>query len=189
MNANPGYFERHRLSVDDYHRMSEAGILAPDARVELINGEIIDMAPIGPMHLGITDQLTQTFVMALGKRAIVRTQGSVVLENFSEPEPDLLLLRPRKDFYKHAVAGPADVLLLIEVSESSLRYDTNVKLPLYASTGIPEVWIVDIKAGRLRRFAEPVDAQWQFEDSPDALDAVVPQLCPDVSLDLTDLFE
>jgi Uma2 family endonuclease len=137
---------RHRISVHDYHRMAEVGVLAPDARVELIEGEIIDMAPIGKDHQSIVDQLTRALVRAVEDRTIVRVQGSVRLSEWTEPEPDLVLLAPRADFYRSEFASGADALLVIEVSDTTLRYDHDVKVPLYARHGVPEVWIVDVNA-------------------------------------------
>lgn len=136
---------RHRLSVDDYHRMAEAGILGEDDRVELIDGELIDMAPIGQDHIASVNGLTSVLVMARGDRAIVSVQNPARLDRFSEPQPDVTLFRPRADNYRTgAPPGPADILLLVEVADSSLRYDRAVKLPLYARAGIGEVWIVDL---------------------------------------------
>ena len=114
---------RHRITVDEYHRMGELGILAPDARVELIEGEIFDMAPIGKDHLSVVDQLTKLLVLAVGDAAIVRIQGSVRLSQITEPEPDVVLLKPRADFYRSRFALGTDTLLVIEVAESSLRHE------------------------------------------------------------------
>src|SRR5690606_16285512 len=141
--------KRHRITADEYHRMAEVGLLAPDARVELIEGEIIEMAPIGKEHTSVVDQLTRLFVRAVGDDAIVRVQGSVRLGSISEPEPDLVLLRPRTDFYRNQFANAPDILLVIEVSDTTLRYDREVKVPLYARHGVPETWIVDLPHQRL----------------------------------------
>jgi len=161
---------------------------AHDARIELINGEIINMAPIGNQHMSVVDQLTKRLVIGAGDDAIVRVQGSVRLDNFSEPEPDLLLLRPRSDFYANASAGPDDVMLLIEASESSLRYDREVKLPLYSHAGIPEVWIVDINAKQLTRYSNPSDGRWINQDSPSDLDHLSPETLNHITFDLSQLF-
>jgi Uma2 family endonuclease len=152
---------RHRITVDEYHRMAEVGLLAPDARVELIDGEIIDMAPIGRVHASVVDQLTRIFVRAVGDEAIVRVQGSVRLGRMSEPEPDLVLLRPRADFYRSEFATAADVLLVVEVSDSTLRYDRDVKVPLYARQAVPEAWIVDLQDDRLLVYGEPSAGQYR----------------------------
>ncbi len=152
---NAPLLKRHRLTVDDYGRMGEAGVFAPDARVELIDGEVIDMAPIGTRHAAAVTRLDRLLQRAVGDQAIVRSQNPLRLGDRSEPEPDLLLLVPRTDFYAsgHPVAG--DVLLLIEVADSSVRYDREIKLPLYARHGITEVWLVDLEAGMLRFFRGP----------------------------------
>ncbi|MDP9436953.1 MAG: Uma2 family endonuclease [Actinomycetota bacterium] len=137
----------HRFTVDEYHRMAETGLLAPDARVELIEGEVIDVPPIGPPHASVVDRLTRLLVLGLAESAIVRVQGPVRLSDISEPQPDLTVLAPRADFYALATPRPEDVLLAVEVSASSLRFDTQVKLPLYARSGVPAVWLVDVGAG------------------------------------------
>ncbi len=142
---------RHRLTVADYYRMGEAGVFAPNARVELIEGEVIDMAPIGTRHAATVARLNRAASMAVGTKAIVSVQNPLRLGELSEPEPDLMLLKPRADFYADAHPTAADVLLLIEVADTSARYDREIKLPLYARHGVPEVWIVDLEA-RLLRF-------------------------------------
>jgi Uma2 family endonuclease len=147
---------RHKLTVDDYHRMAEAGILGEDDRVELIDGEIIDMAPIGQDHAATVNKLNRALVMAFGDRAIVSVQNPVRLNRFNEPQPDFAVFRPRDDFY---AAGErptaAETLLVIEVADSSLRYDRTVKLPLYARSGIVEVWIVDLRHRRVDVHCSP----------------------------------
>jgi Uma2 family endonuclease len=152
---------RHRLTVHDYHRMAETGVLAPDARVELIEGEIIDMAPLGKDHLSVVDQLTRLLVRAVGDAAIVRVQGSVRLSQITEPEPDLVLLKPRADFYRSRFATGDDMLLVVEVSESSLRYDRDVKVPLYARHGIPEAWIFDLQNNQLLVYGALADGEYR----------------------------
>ena len=137
---------RHKLTVDDYHRMAEAGILAEDDRVELIDGELLDMAPIGQDHAATGNKLTRDLVMAFGDRAIVSVQNPLRLDRLNEPQPDFAVFRPRADFYATGERpGPADTLLVIEVADTSLRYDRSVKLPLYARSGIAELWIVDLR--------------------------------------------
>jgi len=148
----------HRLvTVEKYHRMAELGILAPGSRVELIEGEIIDMAPIGISHNCAVDRLTHWLVTAVGNRAIARIQGSFRLSDITEPQPDVILLKPHEDFYASKFAAGDDTLLVVEVSDTTLRYDRNVKVPLYARHGIPEVWIVDLENGRLHSFRQLVN--------------------------------
>ncbi len=117
---------RHRFNVADYHRMGEAGILNEDDRVELIDGEIIEMTPIGSPHGGRVKQLNYLLTRAVGEEAIIAAQDPVILGDRSEPEPDLALLRPRADFYKESHPQPDDVLLLIEVADTSLEKDCQV---------------------------------------------------------------
>jgi Uma2 family endonuclease len=148
----PAVLQRHRLTVDEYYRMGQAGVFAPDARVELIEGEVIDMAPIGTRHASAVKKLNALLSAAAQGRAIVAVQDPLRLSDASEPEPDLMLLRPRADFYAQAHPGPADVLLLIEVSDSTAAYDRSVKLDLYARHRVAEVWIVDLDSNVVRFF-------------------------------------
>ncbi|MEI6444510.1 MAG: Uma2 family endonuclease [Nostocales cyanobacterium ELA583] len=133
-----------RLNVSQYHQMSEAGILSENDKVELINGEIIEMSPIGRRHAACVDRINRLFSNILGIKVIVRVKNPIILNNLSEPEPDIALLQPRADFYESGHPQPQDIFLLIEVADSSLEYDKDVKIPLYASSGISEVWLVDI---------------------------------------------
>jgi Uma2 family endonuclease len=151
------------FTVDDYHRMAEVGILGPEDRVELIEGEIVQVSPIGSRHAATVDGITEMFVPAFLKRAIVRVQGPVRLSNFTEPEPDVILLRYRPDRYKTAMAGPDDTLLVAEVSDTSLRYDQQVKLPIYAAARIPEVWIVNLQDDTLLVFRNPAGRTYATE--------------------------
>jgi Uma2 family endonuclease len=155
------WVKRHKLDVREYYRMGEAGIFEPGERVELIEGEIIDMAPIGSEHSGTVTGLTQAVYAAIGGRATVTVQAPLRLSEFSEPEPDLLLLKPRADFYRSEHPTAADVLLLIEVANTSLRYDRDVKLPLYARHGVPEVWIVNLAEGVIETYRDPRDEAYR----------------------------
>lgn len=146
---------RHRLTVEDFHRMGEAGILREDDRVELIEGEIVDMAPIGSKHAGTVGFLTKRLERATGEHALVFVQNPVLLGTNNEPQPDIALLKPREDFYRTALPRPEDVLLIIEVADTTLAYDRDIKVPLYARHGIPEVWLVDLENSRLHIFTSP----------------------------------
>ena len=180
--------QRHRITVHDYHRMAEVGVLAPDARVELIEGEIIDMAPIGRDHQSIVDQLTRMLVRAVGDDAIVRVQGSVRLSEWSEPEPDVVLLEPRPDFYRGEFASGTDTLLVIEVSDTTLRYDRDVKVPLYARHGVPEVWIVDVQNDALLVYGGLRDGKYERHTALERPATATVTRLPNVTLDLAPLF-
>lgn len=144
---------RHRFTVEEYHRLGDAGLFANE-RVELIDGEIIDMAPIGGPHASTVNRLTRVLVTRLGERAVVAPQNPVGLTDLSEPQPDIAVLRPRDDFYR-THATPADVFVLIEVAETSLRFDRGVKAPLYGRAGVPETWVIDVLGRTIEVFTEP----------------------------------
>jgi Uma2 family endonuclease len=137
---------RHRLDVDVLYRMADAGIFGEDDRIELIDGELIDMAPIGGDHAATVNGLTRGLVLACGDFGIVSVQNPLRLDRYNEPQPDFVVFRPRADGYRRELAGPEDVLLVVEVADSSLRFDRKVKLPLYARAGIAEVWLADLRA-------------------------------------------
>ena len=169
--------------------MTQVGLLAPDARVELIEGEIIDMAPIGNRHASVVDQLAEPMITAAGQRAQVRIQNPLRLDQSSEPVPDLVLLTRRPDNYRRAHPTPADALLIVEVSESSLQFDLRKKLPLYARHGIPEVWIVDLAAPRIHFFHSPRDSGFAHSSSTPRTGQVRLQALPDIEVDLTGLLD
>ena len=146
---------RRRFTADEYQRMGQAGILSREDRVELIDGEVVAMSPIEPPHCAHVDRANRTFVLKVGDHAIVRTRGAVRLDLFNEPQPDVVLLRPRADYYASAHPGPADILLVLEVADSSLDYDRTVKMRLYARLGVTEFWLVDVQAHLLTRFSDP----------------------------------
>jgi Uma2 family endonuclease len=179
---------RHRLTVADYYRMAEVGILAPDARVELIDGEIIDMAPPGSLHAGTVHYLLDVLVRAAGGRATVLVQNPVRLSQYSEPQPDLALLRAREDFYRAHHPRADEVLLIIEVADTSLRFDSERKLPLYASHGIPEFWLVDLRGRRLVRYRAPDQSFYTLVDEPALGTALEVSALAGVAIDLRRLF-
>ena len=144
---------RRRFTVHEYHRMGEAGILHEDDRVELIEGEIVEMAAIGTRHFTCVNVLNRLLVRSVGDAAIVSVQNPVRLDERTEPQSDLAVLRVRD--YRESLPMPEDVLLLIEVSDTTLRYDRGVKLPLYARAGILEVWIVDLAGEVIERHTDP----------------------------------
>jgi len=146
---------RRRFTVDDYHKMIDAGILCEDDRVELLDGEIHDMSPVDAVHAAVVKRLNQRLQQWLGERAIVSVQDPVTLDDYSEPQPDLALLRWRDDFYEEHHPTPADTLLVIEVTNTSVTSDRTAKLPRYAAAGIPEVWIVNIKQRVIEQYTQP----------------------------------
>ncbi len=145
---------RHHLSVHAFHKMGEAGILGEDARVELVDGELIDMAPIGSLHAGTVDRIARLF-FARCTDVIVRIQNPIVLGSDSELQPDLTLVRPREDNYTKSHPEPVDILLIVEVGDSTVRYDREIKIPLYAQYAIPEVWLLDLQRQQLEVYLQP----------------------------------
>lgn len=145
----------HRFDIDEYHRMIEAGILTENDRVELIDGEIVEMTPIGSPHAGCVDALTRALVLGLGESAWVRIQNPVTIAPHSEPEPDVVVARARSEGYASSHPEPGDVLLLIEIGDSSVTFDRGIKVPLYARAGIREVWLVDLTEGAIDAHREP----------------------------------
>jgi Uma2 family endonuclease len=178
------WIPRHRITVDEYYRMAEVGILPPDARVELIEGEIIDMPPIGTGHGGTVMQINELLRDAARGHAQVFVQSAERLSDISEPQPDFALVKRRADFYKKKHPGPADTFLIIEVSESSLRYDLQVKAPLYARHGIPEYWIIDLPGRQVRFFRSPEAGQYTVVTSSATPGVVAPVALPEVQIDL-----
>jgi Uma2 family endonuclease len=148
---------RHRLTVADYHRLGETGVLGGDDRVELLEGQLVDMSPIGPRHALAVDALTELLVHAAAGRAAVRVQNPIVLDDSSEPQPDFTLLRKPWHGYPEAHPRPPDVYLVIEVADSSLEFDLGAKLELYARAGIREFWVVDLTSKRVLVHRSPGD--------------------------------
>jgi Uma2 family endonuclease len=176
---------RHRLTVHDYHRMADAGIFGEDDRIELIDGDLIDMAPIGSEHAAVVNRLTEAFVLACAGRAIVSVQNPVRLDQSSEPQPDLAILRRQADFYATGGhPGPADILLLVEVADSSLRFDRTVKLPLYARAGIAELWIVDLQRRVVDVHRRPADDEYGEITTHQPREQVALVLAPEIMVKL-----
>ena len=143
------------ITADEYERMGEAGIFPRDARLELIGGEIFETSPIGSAHTGCVKFLSGLLHRLFGGTLIVSVQDPVRLNDFSEPQPDVALLRRREDFYRGAHPTAADVLLAVEVADTTVITDRSVKVPLYARSGVPEVWLVNIPGGQLEIYSEP----------------------------------
>lgn len=149
------------FTVAEYYKMAEAGILGEDDRVELIEGEVVGMSPIGSRHAACVKRLSALFFERASERVMVSVQDPVRLGEHSEPQPDLALLKPRPDFYAQGHPRPEDILLLVEVAETSAGYDREVKLPLYARSAITEVWLVDLDAERIEVYRQPSPQGYQ----------------------------
>jgi len=180
---------QHRFSVKDYYRMAETGVLRPDARVELLNGRIIDISPIGPFHGGVTKYLNQLFSAAANGRWLTQVQDPVHLDDHSEPEPDLALLKPAADFYRRRHPQPEDVFLLVEVSDATLATDQEDKLPAYGRAGIAEVWIVNLNELTVEIYREPNFAGYASKTILRAGDQASPQAFPDAAVDVAELLK
>lgn len=176
-----------RFSVEEYHRMVRAGILKEDDRVELIEGAIIEMTPIGPRHAFYVDRLTQRLVEALGNRAVVRVQGPISLGPHSEPQPDLAVLRPPLTRYRDAHPGPTDVLLVVEVAESSVDDDKRRKLPLYARAGVRETWLVNLPAQTIEVYRAPTLEGYRDVRTLGRGQRLAPEAFPDYTLTVDDI--
>ena len=179
---------RHKLTVDDYYRLGEAGILREDSRVELIAGELIDRAPIGSRHAGFINKIAERLRAGSGQTAIVAIQNPLRLSTESEPQPDVALLRPRADYYAEKHPEPADVLLVIEVADTSLRYDREIKIPLYAQHGVAETWLVDIEKRQVMVYDELYDGVYQRVTNFGIAATISPQCLPMLALELAELF-
>lgn len=189
--AQPSPTEAHpifRLGVDAYHKMIRAGIFDEDDRVELIDGELRAMPPIKPDHAGKNNRLNRLLSLRAGDAALVSVQNPLTIRPRSEPEPDLMLLRPRDDFYEGANPTPADTLLVIEICDSSLRYDREVKVPLYAANGVPEVWLIDLQQQRLELYREPVSDGYRVLLRPEPSESVAPLLLPSLRIGVNEIW-
>ena len=152
---------KRQFTTQDYHQMVVAGILGEDERVELIQGEILQMSPVGIRHASCVKRLNRLFSQVLGDRVIVAVQDPIELSNLSEPQPDLALLKPRDDFYAAGHPQRQDILLLVEVADTTIESDRAIKIPLYASSGISEVWLVDVNQQVIEVFREPTANSYQ----------------------------
>ena len=175
------------FTVEEYFKLVEVGILAEDERVELLDGEIILMAPIGPDHNSTVLRMTRYFVSRFGERAMVLPQGSMRLSRISAPEPDFCVLRPKDDFYRAALAEPEDVLALVEVASTSLAYDRGRKLRAYARAGIPEYWIADLVAWTVVRYRSPNDLGYSETTINSGDDEIALSAIPEVTFGVSEL--
>lgn len=180
---------RRRFCVKDFYLMDEAGVFCESDRVELVDGEIVDMAPIGSYHNSCVTTLTHIFVRAVPEGVRVQVQGAVQMNESTMFQPDLAILRPREDNYADANPTPEDVLLVIEVSDSTVAYDRNVKIPKYAQAGVPEVWQVNLPYGFIDKYVDPDPATGRYRSVMRHSDRqqIVPTQLPDISLDVSDI--
>jgi Uma2 family endonuclease len=179
---------RHVFTVDEYYRLAETGVLPAGSRTELIHGDIIDMSPIGSRHAACVTRLQRTLMAQLRERADVRVQMPIALAVASEPQPDLALVSRRADDYESGHPTPADVLLVIEVSDTTPAFDRNVKASLYAGAGIAEYWLVDVAARVVDVHRAPEAGRYTDVSRGTVADTVVPAVLPDVRVDVSALF-
>ncbi len=179
--------QNHAFTVGEYYRMAEENILTEEDRVELIAGQIVAMSPIGSRHAACVDRLNGLFHRQLQQAFIVRVQSPIALDAYSAPEPDLVLLRPRADFYAAAHPSAVDVLLAVEVADTSADYDREVKLPLYAQAGLPEAWLIDLQKGRIEVCARPQGGAYQQRVEVTAAATLVSPTIPQLVLVAADL--
>ncbi len=179
LSRNP-WVARRPFTVAEYHRMGEAGILSEADRVELIEGELVAMSPVGSRHVGTVHALNRLLSRAVGDRGLVSVQSPIRLDDRSEPEPDVAVLKPRADDYRTALPGPPDVLLVIEVSDSTLAYDRAVKAPLYAAHGFSELWIVDLVGQKIEVHRRPEEGRYMDVSRVGAGGTLEPVLLPGV---------
>jgi Uma2 family endonuclease len=177
---------RHLWTVDEYHRMGEVGLLDADARVELIEGEIVEMAPVGDAHIAVSNRLTRLLVLAVGERGIVSVANPVRLSLHSEPQPDFSVLRPRPDYGSRG-PRPADTMLAVEVSDTTLRRDRQVKFALYASAGIPEFWIVNLEAREVEIYRLPTGDTYASVDRKGPGDLATIEALPGVTIAISQI--
>lgn len=179
MSTSVSKFPRpYRLTMQDYYRMGEAGILGPDERVELMEGEIIAMPPISSLHAAWVNRLARLLVQQTSDEITVHIQSPVRLGDDTEPEPDLALLRPREKPYSQAHPTSRDALLIVETADSSLAYDRDRKAPLYARYGIPEAWLIDLNSSQLTTYLEPSQEGYRKILRPARSGQVSPALLP-----------
>ena len=164
------------FTVEEYHLMAKAGILLEDDRVELIRGEVVEMSPIGTRHAACVNRLNEVFVRRASARAVIAPQNPVRILEHSEPQPDLAVLRRREDHYAGKAPRPEDVLLLVEVCDTSLAYDRDVKVPLYAAAGVPEVWLADLKTEVIHVFRDPSPTGYRRSHSVPRGEVLAPDL-------------
>lgn len=185
--APPEGLVRHRVSVEEFGRMVEAGAFPSGTRLELIQGELVDMSPMGVGHGFVVRELGRKLTLRLQERAVVSIQSSLQCGDWSMPEPDLAIVRGPGDRYRHRHPSAADTILVIEVAESSLRIDERIKVPLYAQAGVPEVWLVDLPHRRVHVFTDPAGDRYGKRTTCTSKDTLRLAAFPDVEIAVRDL--
>ena len=180
--------ERMRISADRYQKMFATGVLTEYDRIELIDGDIITMAPIGPPHSAVVARLIKLFVLSAGGSAIVSPGASVKLGEYSLPQPDLILLKPRDDYYSGQLPTASDIVLAVEVSDSSLAFDQGTKRALYARHGVAEYWVVDLPGQRVHVYSEPGVEGFAMARAHSLTDVVSPRELPAIQITVGTLF-
>jgi Uma2 family endonuclease len=178
---------KRRFTISEYYQMAEVGILTPSDRVELINGEIISMSPIGKRHAACVDRIARLCFERFGESVIVRVQNPILLNNLSEPQPDIALLQPRTDFYASGHPQASDIFLIVEVADSSINYDQEVKIPLYSASGITEVWLVDLNQNILQVYQQPTATGYQMIQQFQRGEAITILAFPEILLKIEDI--
>lgn len=186
-STTDNFYKKHLTNLDEWKRLGEANIFPPGSRVELINGEIIDMAPIGSNHSGQINRLNQILARIAPDRFIISIQNPVQLGDLSEPEPDLMLLKPNDDFYSSQHPQASDVLLLIEVADSSLKFDQNQKLRLYALHNIPEYWLLNLKDSCIEVYRQPHDGLYAEKTTLRSGDKITLSQLKDITINISDI--
>lgn len=179
-------YTRQSITVAEYHEMAEQGVFGPTERIELIEGELIWMSPIGWAHADIVDTLTTMLVLGIGEHWRVRVQNPVTLGDRSEPQPDISIVEQRR--YRQSVPNASDARLVIEVSDSTLVFDVNVKVPLYAAKGVPEAWIVDVRGETIIRYADIIDGRYTSVQRFGRGDQMLSLSIESLALEVDDIF-
>lgn len=185
MNLAP---QKHKVSVSEWHKMGKYNIFSPNARMELIEGEIIDMAPIGPSHAGCVIKFIELLAIQKGKNALLNVQNPIQLGNLSEPEPDLVLLRPISHFYQKRHPTADDIFLLIEISDTTVQHDREEKMFLYAKDGIVESWLVDLNEFQIEVYLNPTTDGYTNKQVFESGQILIPSQLPHIKIPVSDIF-
>ncbi|MDT5062725.1 MAG: hypothetical protein QOH63_3184 [Acidobacteriota bacterium] len=175
---------RRHFNINEYYRMTDAGILSEGDRVELIEGEVVEMSPIGSRHAACVNRLNKLLNRLVASDVIVRVQNPIILDDYSEPQPDISLLRPHPDFYAQGHPTPADVLLVVEVADSSTQFDREIKLPLYAQARLQEVWLVNLSDETVELYSQPANGAYQITQILKRGESLISPASPNLNLDV-----